>query len=124
MATNLARVGDRTQVVEACNIRVRRGRRVVRAEAEALLRERDEGSCTDSITRPWDLIAVAADVDAVLGAARLVDLVDPDLQALLAPGLLGGARLMARLHEGDGLAARAHEVGQACDETTAGHVSM
>ena len=60
------------------------------------------------------LVPAGRPVDAVLEAAFAVDGVDPGLQALLAARLLGGARLVARLHEDDGLAARAHEVRQLC----------
>ena len=104
----------RTERAEGRDLRARGRRLAVRPEAEALLRERDERRGASGIARPRNFAALAADVDAVLETAFAVDLVDPGLQALLAAGLLGGARLVARLHEHDSLPARAHEVGELC----------
>ena len=102
----------RTERAEGRDLRARGRRLAVRPEAEALLRERDERRGASGIARPRNFAALAADVDAVLEAAFAVDLVDPGLQALLPAGLLGGAGLVARLHEHDCLTAWAHEVGE------------
>ena len=102
----------RTKRAEGRDLRARGRRLAARPKAEALLCERDEGRGASRVACPRHFAALAADVDAVLEAAFAVDLVDPGLEALLAAGLLGGAGLVARLHEDDGLAAWAHEVGE------------
>ena len=109
----------RTERAEGRDLRARGRRLAVRPEAEALLRERDERRGASRVASPRHFAALAADVDAVLEAACAVDAVDPGLQALLAAGLLGGARLVARLHEDDCLPARAHEVGELCAQASA-----